>query len=314
MDKFKVLLAAFCLTSGSLATAANKMECPTPDFIKNWEDNNGRGFTRTKMYRPMVEGSTDYSRQMVIVDENDWGNRQMLNSYPEMNESLFKHYDDDNSKKGLRGAYSKSYAHKGIFKIAYRYNATECRRQIILGKHIRKKGGEGTGTYNGFTAIEICNPDIAKLFVLAKSRLGAGNMRDIDAFIGFVAALMQAGKIDSKTYYQIKDNLSMNRSQKTAVMFYKDGDGDILPRFAVKINKFWWQEFGNSCMMTIDHKDAAQDYAGLKTSFSQDYSWEMLLEPETPSDRTLWYWDEKTMQPGAVQGTSYNYVEVVDAL
>ena len=317
MKKYKVIISIFALATGFLSPAqAKDLVCPTPEYIQNWEKDTGRYFSRGTMYGPMVEGASDTSRGMVIVDENDWGNNEMLKNYPKMNESLFDQYDNNVGSKGLRGTYAKSYAYKGIFKIAYRYNATECRRQIILGKHQRDLGGTSKGFYNGFTAIEICNPNIAKLFTLAKQKLGAGNMQDVEAFIGFVSALQQAGQIDQNTYYQIKDNLSMNNTQKTAVMYYKDADGDILPRFAVKITKFSWKEYGGQCSMTIDHKDEAQDYAGLATSYSDDYSWEMDLDPKTPSSASLWYWDLKALKanPGATEGTEYNYVEVVDAL
>lgn len=322
MINLKAALTGLVILSSSIAFSSD-LVCPTKDFIRNCEKNEncpagvagGKYFSRTTMYGPMVQGASDSGRGITIVDENDFGNRGILDSYPAQNESLFDQYNDTAAKKGARGKYSKKYAYRGLFKIGYRYNATECRRQIILGKHLRDKNKESLGLYNGFTSIEICNPGIMKLFAAGKQAMaGKGGMPTINHFLGFVDNVHKAGQLDDNTYYQIKQNLAMTPSQAKAVMYYKDADGDILPRFAVKIKSFRWEEYGSTCTMIIDHKDEANDYAGLMSAYRDDYSWGMDLDPKTPSDLNLWYWKLPTTASGQPESKEYNYVEVVDSL
>ena len=303
-------------------SASNALVCPTKDVIQECEEKENclnhdgkaerKTFSRHQMYAPMVEGASDTGYGITIVDKDDWGNQEMLKNYGPMMKKLFEDYKKTTSFKSARGSYNKygDFDYKGIFKIGYRYNATECRRQIILGRHLRDKSKKSKGMYNGFTAIEICNPSIAGLFKSAKAALGAGNMPTINEFLAFVDGLLAAKKIPAATASQIKRNLSMTPGQAKAVMYFTDEDGDILPRFAVKISTFRWEKYGSNCEMIIDHKDEAADYAGLMSSYTDDYSWSMSLDPETPSDLNLWYWDMSVYKPGATAGVEYNYVEV----
>ncbi|MEM7646831.1 MAG: hypothetical protein AAF203_07980, partial [Pseudomonadota bacterium] len=72
---------------------------------------------------------------------------------------------------------------KGTFKINYDYKAKECRRQIVIqGQNADPAGGLLAGSFNGETRIEICSPNIMKIFAFAnKTALDKGvKSEDLD--------------------------------------------------------------------------------------------------------------------------------------
>ena len=72
----------------------------------------------------------------------------------------------------------------GAFKIGYDYSAKECRRQIVLEEQV------APGVWNGYTAIEICNPKIAALITQTNST----SFDDVYAQLKVLADQAQAGR------------------------------------------------------------------------------------------------------------------------
>lgn len=209
------------------------------------------------MYSPMqIETGSVGISGIIFVDYDDPGNESMLAKYPSLNADM----------GGQAGQH-----YKGIFKINYDYEAKECRRQIIISNK------NGSGSWSGYTAVEICDPQLISLFENAKDNGKASSINDVADFAA-------ANGI----------SLEKLRTSSPNVKYFKDENGSVLPRFAVKLESISYTEpTAGRCLMHIRH---ALGYAGLL----QSYNWELSTNP-TQANGTLWYWDDRNNPPVSTQ-------------
>lgn len=244
-------IALFIAILASFSAQAADFSCPVVGVHR----------TADEMYSAMTPGNIfGNSSQIVFVDERN----ELVDSAGKLT-PIGQTFLDSNQQLDIRGT----------FKIGYDYSAKECRRQIVLTKEI------APGVWEGYTAIEICNPNIMAIFAKAQGKSFDDVWKQIEALANQAQAGADAlskkemedangvcyqaydnktGQYTNGTNYDEKkceavqakinglsdqasklQSLKIEKEQQPYVSYFTDSAGIVLPRFKVTAREFYFQ-------------------------------------------------------------------------